>query len=605
MDIHDEMLTKAFVVESGENLSLMEEALIALEAEPADQSLVQTIFRVAHTLKGSANILGFEALIQFSHMLEDVLQGVRDGAVPVTAKLTTLMLQSVDALRQMVAEAAGGTDELHPEHKVLLDELRKAGTVRRNRSRRQNPAAKEGTSDAEEETGSVVTRENGGGNDLRSRSHGTVRVDIGTLDQILNLTGEIAITRGRLTQLLEGGDPESWRDGLEAHREGDRLYMDLQELVMKARMVPLGPTFRQYARTVRDTATAHGRRAELVIEGADVEVDMRMVEHLTDPLTHMVRNALHHGVEPVRQRKALGKPPAGRVTLRAYHEGGSVVIQVADDGAGLNRDAIITRARALGRVSDIETVSDQDLYRLIFTPGLSTVERVTELSGRGVGMDVVRRNIETLRGSIGIQSREGVGTTITIRVPLTLAIIDGLSVGVAGQTYIIPLEAVIECVELTGDERRGETGHGVINLRGKALPYARLRDLFDLDGARGARENIVIVKHGGGQAGLAVDVLYGEQQTVIKPLGKMFQGLPGVAGSAIMGSGRVALILDLPSLLAQVDRTGGNGKGAKTASGTMEGSTRGIGGIGSVKKPTGKVTGVTATGKCATTDRTE
>jgi two-component system chemotaxis sensor kinase CheA len=374
--------------------------------------------------------------------------------------------------------------------------------------------------------------------------------------------------------------------------------MDLQELVMKARMVPLGPTFRQYARTVRDIGTAHGRRAELVTDGEDVEVDMRMVEHLRDPLTHMIRNALHHGIEPVKERKALGKSPAGRVTLRAYHEGGSVVIQVADDGAGLNRDAILARARALGRVSDIETVSEQDLYRLIFEPGLSTVERVTELSGRGVGMDVVRRNIETLRGSIGIQSREGVGTTITIRVPLTLAIIDGLSVGVAGETYIIPLDSVIECVELTGNGDQVNGGHGVLNLRGKVLPYARLRHLFDVNGTCAVRENIVVVKHGDAQ----VDVLYGEQQTVVKPLGKMFQGLPGVAGSAILGSGRVALILDLPSLLAQVDRPDGNGKGTEVATGE---SAPVAARDGCVRAPIEKAASAAGTEEGAATDGTE
>jgi two-component system chemotaxis sensor kinase CheA len=336
---------------------------------------------------------------------------------------------------------------------------------------------------------------------------------------------------------------------LEAHLETDPLYLELQELVMKARMVPVGPTFRQYVRTVRDMAAATGKSVRLLIQGEDVEVDTRVIEHLRDPLTHMIRNAVDHGIEPAHVRQARGKDPCGRVTLRAYHEAGSIVIQVADDGAGLDRERIVERAKSQGIVSEPEKLTDAEVYQFVFEPGFSTAETVTDLSGRGVGMDVVRRNVEALRGSIAIDSHPSEGSTITIRLPLTLAIIEGFGVGVGNETYVIPLEAVLECLELPAEEKPQGNGRGVINLRGKALPYLRLRNLFALDGETPHRENVVVVQHGSGQAGIAVDVLYGASQTVIKPLGELFQGLPGIAGSTILGNGRVALILDVPGLL--------------------------------------------------------
>jgi two-component system chemotaxis sensor kinase CheA len=302
-----------------------------------------------------------------------------------------------------------------------------------------------------------------------------------------------------------------------------------------------------------------------------VEVDTRVIEHLRDPLTHMIRNAVDHGIEPPHARKARGKDPCGRVTLRACHEAGSIVIQVADDGAGLDRERIIERARSLGIVAEPEKLPDAEIYGLIFEAGFSTAETVTDLSGRGVGMDVVRRNVDALRGSVGIDSRQGEGTSITIRLPLTLAIIEGFGVGVGEETYVIPLEAVLECVELPAQEQIQSNGHGVIYLRGRALPYLRLRTLFALGDRAPFRENIVVVQHGGGQAGIAVDALYGASQAVIKPLGELFEGLPGIAGSTILGNGRVALILDVPSLLREaVGRLG-------QSTGGQEAPPRGVG----------------------------
>jgi two-component system chemotaxis sensor kinase CheA len=284
---------------------------------------------------------------------------------------------------------------------------------------------------------------------------------------------------------------------------------------------------------------------------------MSVVEHLKDPLTHMIRNALDHGIESPDQRKAKGKNPCAVLTLAARHEGGNIVMVVCDDGAGLNLDRIADRARALGIIAETEKWTAEDLYRLIFMPGFSTASEVTGLSGRGVGMDVVKRNIEALRGSISVSSRPGQGTSFTIKLPLTLAIIEGFGVGVGEDTYVLPLHAVIECTEMPGDEQNS-CELGVINLRGEPLPYVRLRGWFDLPSPRPKRENVVVVEVDGMRAGIAVDTLYGARQTVIKPLGKQFRDIAGIAGSAILGNGRVALILDVSRLIREVIRSRGD-----------------------------------------------
>jgi two-component system chemotaxis sensor kinase CheA len=545
VNIDLDAILHTFLDESEEGLCSMEEALVALETEPENDETLQTIFRVAHTLKGNASSLGYPRVAGFAHGVEDTLQHLRDRTIPVTGSVITLLLRAVDALRHMVPEAVAGNEEMSPGHEALLKLLGETGTM-----------AVEEKAKAAAALVAPERRQRSWGrrkDDIEAwKDRGrTLRVDIEKLDRILNLTGEIAIARGRLRQMLEERVGRAGEEVLEAHLEADRLYLDLQELVMKARMVPVGPIFRQYVRTVRDMAAATGKSVRLLTEAGDVEVDTRVIEHLRDPLTHMIRNAVDHGIEPPQGRQARGKDPCGRVSLRACHEAGSIVIQVADDGSGFDRERIVEQARSEGLVAEPEKLTDAEIYRLVFEPGFSTAEAVTDLSGRGVGMDIVRRNVEALRGSVAIDSRQGEGTTITIRLPLTLAIIEGFAVGVGDETYVIPLEAVVECLELPAEEKQRGNGCGVIYLRGQALPYLRLRDQFGLPSPPPPRENIVVVHHGGGQAGIAVDVLYGASQTVIKPLGELFEGLPCIAGSTILGSGRVALILDVPSLLRE------------------------------------------------------
>jgi two-component system chemotaxis sensor kinase CheA len=542
VEIDREALLQTFLAEAEETCVHMEQALVALEGRPGDEQLLHAVFRDAHTLKGAAGLVGFDAVRDLSHDLEDVLERLRKKTLAVSDGLVTLLLRSVDVLRGAIADTAGGASA--PAEAVLAFRRRLA-----------DAAASSGGADAGAPA-RPLTPGDGGEAPAQAQpaaSGRSLRVDVGKLDRMLDLSGEIAIARGRLGEMLERG-VATHGELLEAHRETDRLYLDLQELIMKARMVPIGPSFAQHLRTVRDVATAHGKQARLVLEGEDVEVDTAVVEYVRDPLTHMVRNALDHGIEPPAARLAAGKDPTGKLLLRAFHEAGSMVIQVVDDGAGLDRRRIAEKAVATGLAADAARLTDEDLARIVFEPGFSTAARVTDISGRGVGMDVVRRNVEALRGSVSIESGEGRGTAVTIRVPLTLAIIQGFKVGVGDEVYILPLDAVIECLELPAAESAAGTASGIINLRDKPLPYLRLRDLFGLEGERPARENVVVVQHGAQAAGVVVDALHGESSTVIKPLGAMFKGIPGVAGSSILGNGRVALILDVAGLLRETLR---------------------------------------------------
>jgi two-component system chemotaxis sensor kinase CheA len=553
IDLDLQSILRTFAAECDERIIEMEQATVALESNAEDQELLKTIFRDAHTIKGNAASLGMSAIAEFTHGLENFLQRLRAGVIPVTRQTVTLLLQSIDALREMLPAAIAGEEQLKPDHTALL--LTLAGSDAD--VDQLPPLAEFENTTKSDPVGQKLVQGTADG----TRTD-TVRVDIQKLDRMLNLAGEIAIAQGRLRQVLE--DKAMSKEALEAQAHLERLSLDLQEQIMKVRMVPVGPIFRQYTRMARDIALVAGKQARLVIEGEESEIDLSVVEHLKDPLTHMIRNAIDHGIEDPEKRLSAGKDPCGLLLLKAFHESGSIVIQLIDDGAGLSRERIIARAKAQGIVADPEKLPEQLLYRLIFEPGFSTAQAITNLSGRGVGMDVVRRNIEALRGSVAVDSEPGKGTKINIRLPLTLAIIDGFAVGVDDDTFILPLHSVIECLTLPAEERTRSDGRGVINLRGEPLPYLRLRRWLGRQGPAPARENIVVVAAEQMKAGFAVDALYGPRQTVIKPLGKQFQDLPGIAGSAILGNGRVALILDVPGLLLDVIRTSGDLAGGRT-----------------------------------------
>ncbi len=369
-----------------------------------------------------------------------------------------------------------------------------------------------------------------------------IRVHADKLDRLIDLVGEMVIA-GASAHLLALKHGKT--DLVEAASVLSRLVEDIRDSALQLRMVQIGETFSRFNRVVRDTSRDLGKDIELVLTGGETELDKSVVEKIGDPLMHLVRNALDHGIEPAEVRQARGKPARGKLTLNACHDSGSIVIQVMDDGGGLNSERIRAKAVERGLIQADESLGEQQIINLIFEAGFSTADAVSNLSGRGVGMDVVRRNIQALRGTVDVASIPGQGCTFTIRLPLTLAIIDGFLVGVGKAAYVIPLDSVEECIELKNVV--GE--RNFLNLRGEVLPFIRLREIFTTVGEAPARENAVVVRYAGQRAGIIVDQLMGEFQTVIKPLGGLFAHLKGIGGSTILGSGEVALILDVQALV--------------------------------------------------------
>lgn len=386
------------------------------------------------------------------------------------------------------------------------------------------------------------------GKENRTAETSLIRVDAAKLDQLIDLVGELIIAGAGASMVARKFKaPEL----TEATAQVSRLVENVRDSALTLRMVQIGATFNRFRRVVRDVAREIGKDIELDIRGGDTELDKTVVEKIGDPLTHIVRNSMDHGIEPADVRLARGKPAVGQLRLNAFHESGSIVIEVSDDGGGLKKDRILQKAIERGLVGENQSLSDKEIFNLVFEPGFSTAEQVSKLSGRGVGMDVVKRNIQALRGTVDIESIEGVGTTVRIRLPLTLAIIDGFMVGVGAASYVLPLDMVVECIELPPPPVSEQKAPDYLNLRGGVLPFIRLREQFEVAAPAPARENVVVVQYAGQRAGLVVDRLMGEFQTVIKPLGKVFSQIRGIGGSTILGSGEVALILDIPGLIKQ------------------------------------------------------
>jgi two-component system chemotaxis sensor kinase CheA len=381
----------------------------------------------------------------------------------------------------------------------------------------------------------------------------TIRIDAARLDRILSLFSEVTAARERLRARMTALAAD---DAMaELFRADDRPYEELRDELLRMRLVPLRPVFRRYQRSVRELASAHGKQARLEVAGAELEVDLSIVENLSEPLAHLIRNAIDHGIETPAVRRARGKDPCGVIQIAAHQGSGAIVVEITDDGAGVDRAGILASARARGLVPE-QDLTDEEVLAMLFEEGVSTAIAVTELSGRGIGMDVVRRKVAALRGTVSVRSDEGAGTTVTLRVPMTVAIVRGLVVGVDDESYVIPLEDVVECTALPAtnagldeDATRARSLAGVLDLRGRPLPYVHLREVWGLGGAPSPRPNVIVVEHDGRQVGLAVDKLLGESQAVAKPLGALLQGKPGVAGSSILGTGQVALIVDVPDLV--------------------------------------------------------
>jgi two-component system chemotaxis sensor kinase CheA len=378
--------------------------------------------------------------------------------------------------------------------------------------------------------------------EVQAQESRSVRVDADKLDQLINLVGELIIAGASVNMIAHRAKVAELA---EATSKLSMLVEDVRDSALQLRMVKIGATFSRFQRVVHDVSRDLGKDVALIVDGEDTELDKTVVEKIGDPLMHLVRNSMDHGIESAELRLARGKPAQGTLKLNAFHDSGAIVITVQDDGGGLKRDRILSKAIERGLVDAGHHLSDAEVYALIFEPGFSTAEQITNLSGRGVGLDVVKRNITALRGTVGLTSEEGVGTTVTVRLPLTLAIIDGFLVEVGKRVFAIPLDMIEECVAYTA-----EPDHDYTNLRGQVLPFIRLRELFGITAPPPVKgENIVVLKYAGQKAGLVVDTLLGEFQTVIKPLGQMFNQVTCISGSTILGSGDVALILDVPQLV--------------------------------------------------------
>jgi len=390
------------------------------------------------------------------------------------------------------------------------------------------------------------------GRALPQTESGTIRVATGKVDKLIDLVGELIIAQSMASQVLTAFQPSDLSRLQETFAEVERYTRELQERLMGVRMLPIGNAFSRFPRLLRDLAAATGKQAELRIEGEETELDKSVVERMADPLTHLVRNAIDHGIEPAEERIAAGKPPVGAIGLRARHQGGSVVLEVSDDGRGLDRGRILAKARERGLVAAGEDPSDERVFSLIFEPGFSTAETVSDISGRGVGMDVVKRSVESLNGAIGISSEPGRGVTYRIQLPLTLAILDGLLLRVGAQRFVLPLVSIVESIAPRKEQLRQVAGSGeVIVLRGEPLPVVRLNRLFHVAvEAAGVDAGVlaVIVENRGKRLALLVDELLGQQQVVIKSLETNFRKVEGAAGATILGDGQPALILDVAAI---------------------------------------------------------
>lgn len=700
MNLDDPLMT--FVAECAELLERMEGELLAIGHAPVSEEAVNAIFRAAHTIKGSAGLFDLDAITEFTHSLENLLDRVRGGEVALDAALAAILLECADHIRGLVDLAASRT-EPSTEHRAAgarlladlapyldaapataavaapaapregdtaaerpwrlslrfgrnvlrygmdplslfrylatfgqivdlvtlvhelpepeqmdaessylgyellfltsqgeaailaafefvredctlrllapdaptADQLGLAGELPESQRLRVEAMLREhGIADASTAAGPAVAAAPSHGQPAqaeaapdqqdpaaprdesaragaparlpKTQESQFIRVETGKLDVLIDLIGELVIAGAGI--------------GLSARRLADAgllesastlatLVENLRDSALQLRMVQIGSTFNRFQRVVHSVARELGKDIELAVSGGETEIDKTMVERIADPLIHLVRNAIDHGIESAPARAAAGKPARGTVSLRASHDAGGILIQVSDDGGGLRRDRILARALERGLIDGAQALSDREVWNLIFEPGFSTAERISNLSGRGVGMDVVKRNVHELRGTVTVDSQEGLGTTVSIRLPLTLAIIDGFLAQVGESCFVVPLEMVEECMELTPEARGGKELPGFVDLRGSPLPLVSLRRILETGGMPGPRENLLVVSWNGERAGLLVDALLGEVQAVIKPLGSYFGSAKVIGGSTILGNGQVALILDIPGLL--------------------------------------------------------
>jgi len=608
----DSQIVKDFLVESYENLDRLDRELVGLEKNPDDRDALASVFRTIHTIKGTCGFLGFNKLEKVAHVGENLLSRLRDQQLTLTPEITTALLAMVDAVRQMLSQIETAGQEGERDDSELIATLTRLqqppavpvaaipapatsaphvasrpesvdeapdlpppniGEILKERAgvtaaeiqlatQKQNEGDPRRLGEILVEQGAVkpadivdaLRIQQSARVAAQSAADSTIRVDVGLLDKVMNLVGELVLARNQVLQFANRTKDTSF---LAASQRLNLITTELQAGVMKTRMQPIGNIWGQFPRTVRDVALGCGKEVKIEMEGKETELDKTIIEAIKDPLTHLVRNSVDHGIELPESRVKAGKDRVGRLVLRAFHEGGKVNIEISDDGAGLNAERLRKKAveRAIVTADQAARMSEREIFNLIFLPGFSTAEKVTNVSGRGVGMDVVKTNVEKIGGAVDVQSTAGRGTTVRVKIPLTLAIIPALIVTCSGDRYAIPQASLLELVRLKAEEGMGiELVHGapVYRLRGQLLPLVYLnRELKLAPAARPAAEsavNIVVLQADERQFGLIVDQINDTEEIVVKPLRKQLKTVKIFAGSSIMGDGQVALILDVLGL---------------------------------------------------------
>jgi two-component system, chemotaxis family, sensor kinase CheA len=547
----DADLLNEFITESRELLDRSESALLALESKPEDAEDVNTVFRAFHTIKGTSGFLGLNLTSELAHLAESLLSRVRSKEIRLTGRHADLALRSIDMLKKAVASlegAAKGTRLNVPSGFEALKSI----LLKPETEQLEEFTMPESDQDSQRGSSQETVPEARPTGARDAEYDLSIRVNTARLDRLTDLVGELVIAQSMVVQdpwLLEDHCHELLRKVTHA----GKIVRELQDLSMSMRMVPLRGTFQKMQRLARDLARKSGKSVELIAEDGGTEIDRHMVAILSDALLHMVRNAIDHGIEAPNDREQRGKPPTGTVRLKASCSGGTVVVEISDDGRGLNREKILSEALAAGIADPDETLSDSEIFSFIFAPGLSTSDEVTDVSGRGVGMDVVRKGVESLHGRIEILTTSGAGSTFIIRLPLTLAITDGMLVRVGSERYLIPTVSIHLCFRPEPDSVSMVAGRGeLVMLRGEMMPLFRLHRLFSI---RPAVEDptqglLVVVGEGSktGRCAILVDELIGQQQVVAKSLTKAVGKIPGISGGAILGDGQVGLILDTGEL---------------------------------------------------------
>jgi len=573
-----------FVMESQENLDRLDHEFVALEQDPSNTDLLADIFRIIHTIKGSAGFLSLVTLEQVSHYAEDVLSKLREGALRLNSDITTVLLSAVDTIKSILLtiEKTGqeGEHEVEPVLKALKSIAEKSRSAVEEAKAAKAPAPEKPApvpqiskpnrlqdlsamheepsahlaGDASSKSASEIIERT-----LSSVEESRIHVDVALLDQLMNLTAELVLARNQVMQLSTRSEERSLRD---IAQRMNVVVTELQETVMKTRMQPIKKVFGMFPRLVRDLSMMQGKNVQLVMEGQATELDKTLIEAIKDPLTHLVRNAIDHGVEASNIRERLGKSPTAKIQIRAFHEAGLVHIEVADDGAGVDVQRVKAKAIQQGLLTpqQAEEMAERQLVSLIFRPGFSTAEQITKISGRGVGMDVVKRNLDRIGGTIDVQTELHKGTTMKLRVPITLAIIPVLIVVAGKQRFAIPQVNLEELIMLQTDDDHSHAieriyGAEVYRLRGELLPIIRLRDIFALPKAEDTLDNllnIVVLSAGELHFGLVVDDVGDTEEIVVKPLSSHIKQLPYYDGATIMGDGGISLILNTAGLYSSV-----------------------------------------------------